>query len=378
VKNFRKQFGAAALIATAALAGCDGRDDGTPDSGTPDPGCTGVCSTDAGTDGGTNTGTDAGTDAGTDGGTQPQVCPEPVNGLGPIGQIKATSGEGQRHKVEGLVVTAIDFPSVAPDAGFAQTTQFWAVNPCFPKEGMYIDRFFNNPNGTYFPRVGDIITVDGLFRHYSPTGANTPTNIVSYRSVLKDTFGITVTNDPGDGKITVTKTGERPRLPDNETPAGFGASNKGTVKANADFEGARVHIPGPLTITSAQPLALKQRPFDPANNFYSGFELTGGILVANNRTFSRCDFRRVAEDGGTVTFPNGVRGVWDTYTNVQCAETGTNADGGTTCKRFANGGIPGTLEDGGIGMVTDYTYVLYPLNCDVDLSTDGGMSDAGQ
>lgn len=381
MKNFRKQFGAAALIATTALVGCGGREDGTPDSGVTDPGCTGVCSSDAGTDGGTNTGTDAGTDGGTntgnDGGTEPYTCPEPSDaGRGPIGELKANSGEGQRHLVENLVVTAIDFPSTAPDAGYAQTTQFWATNPCFPNEGMYIDRFFRNPNGTYFPSVGDIISVDGLFRHYSATGADMSANsIVSYRPVLKDAFRLSVNDDPGT--ITVTKTGERAPLADNEVPAGFGNSNGGTVKANSELEGARVHIPGPLTITNARPLALKTRPYDPDNTFYSGFELEGGILVINNRTFSKCDYRRLAEDGGTVTFPNGVRGVWDTYTNVQCAETGPNGDGGTTCKTWANGGIPGTLEDGGVGMVTDYTYVLYPLNCDVDLSTDGGTSDAG-
>lgn len=389
MKNFRMHLGAAALVASAVLAGCGGRDDGGNNGGSnEDAGCTGVCNSDAGSDGGTtNPEPDGGTtepetDGGTtepDGGTtEPVTCPEPSSeGLGPIAQLKIDSGEGQRHVLNGLVVTAIDYPSFVPDAGFAQTTQFWAASPCFPNEGIYIDRYWNNPNaGDYFPRVGDVISVDGLFRHYSASGAATPTNIVSYRPVLKDSYGL----EGASGSITVSKTGEVAPLPDNEVPAGFGNSQGGTVKANPEFEGARVFIPGPITISNARPLALKSRPYDPENDFYNGFELEGGILVSNNRTYSKCDYRRIVADGGTVTFPNGVRGVWDTYTNVQCAELGTNADGGTTCVKYANGGIPGTLEDGGVGMVTDYTYVLYPLNCDVDLVGEevAGEVDAGE
>ncbi len=390
MKNFRKQFGAAALIATAALAGCSGREDTPADSGTPDPGCTGACSTDAGTDGGSNTtpdgggnttpdggtnttpdGGNTGTDGGntqTDGGTQ-QNCPAPVDGMGPIGQLKATSGEGQRQRFENLVVTAVDFVGSQTDAG--RSVQFWAVDPCFPKEGIYVERFggnnTTNPNPNYVPVAGDVVTVDGLFRHYQPNGYDSPTARLSYRAVLKDAFRL----QGASGNIEVTKTGQVSPLPDNEAPQGFGNSLGGSVKANEEFEGGRVHIPGPITITNAKPLALKAFPYNERNNLHLGFEVSGGVLVLNQATFRNCDYRAIAEDGGTVTFHDGIRGVWDTYTNVQ------SFDGGTRTI-FADGIIPGRLEDGGIGSVADYTYVLHPLNCDVDLATgDGGTPDAG-
>ncbi len=196
--QFRKQFGAAALIATAALAGCSGRDEPGEE---PDAGCTGVCST----------------DAGTDAGTQPNNCPAPVNGLGPIGQLKATGVDGQQKTFNGLVVIGIDFVNT-PNAQGQTTTQFWAVDPCFPKEGLFLDRFRGNPNATYQPAVGDVVTVDGLFRRYSSTGANTPVSRVSYRPVLKDNFGLTGVS----GSLTVTKTGTAPLPPDYAAPSGFG------------------------------------------------------------------------------------------------------------------------------------------------------------
>lgn len=387
MKNFRKHFGAAALIATAALAGCSGRDDGEADSGTPDPGCTGACSTDAGTDGGSNNGRDAGTDggsntgtdAGTDGGTNSETdggntesdggtennCPAPVDGLGPIGQLKATSGEGVRSRFEGLVVTGVDFVSNRSDAGYS--VQFWVVHPCFPKEGLYIERFGGNgsanPNLDYIPVAGDIVTVDGLFRHYQPNGFDAPTSRVSYRAVLKDAFKLTGIT----GNIEITKTGHMDPLPDTEVDAGtFGNSVQGSIKANPELEGGRVYIPGPITITDSKPLALKAFPNNARNSLYYGFEVSGGILVLNQETFRNCDYRAIAADGGTVTFHNGIRGVWDTYTLVQ------SFDGGTRTI-FADGIVPGVLEDGGIGAVADYTYVLHPLNCDVDLT----VGDAG-
>ncbi len=165
---------------------------------------------------------------------------------------------------------------------------------------------------------------------------------------------------------------------DNEVPTGFGNANAGATKANAEYGGARVHIPGSLTITNANPPALKQHPEDADSGVYLGFEVTGGVLVSNYKTFGvtldggspRCDWRNVVNDGGTVSFPNGIRGVWDTYSYVGCSADGIAADGGFITP---DGGSSSTCyfsyRDAGVvpGTNQDYTYIVYPQDCATDL-----------
>jgi hypothetical protein len=106
--------------------------------------------------------------------------------------------------------------------------------------------------------------------------------------------------------------------------------------------------------------------------------VTGGLLVSNRNTFgssptdggpARCDWQAlVRNDGGTVTFPEGIRGVWDTYSFAPCADGGTDVLG---CFRN-EGRVPGTEQpDGGYNR---FTHVLIPQNCDQDLV---GEWDAG-
>lgn len=353
MKNFRKQFGAAALIATAALAGCDGREQGGADSGTDAPGCTGVCSTDAGTDAGTNQNT----------------CPQPVNGRGPIGQLRDSGTRGQPVKLTGLVVSNLANVFKGSQGDFI--AQFWVSDPCFPTEGIYVDKYFTDATKNYEPKVGDVVSIEGLFRRYNADASDTTTGSKrfreAYRPVIKSSFDLNVQG--ATGSLIITKTGAVDRPADNTTLPGFGDAKGGTVQANPEFGGSRVHIPGPLTITNARPAALKARPDEPTDESYNGFEVGGGILVNNFFTFRNCDHRAVVQDGGTVTFPDGIRGTWDTYTHVACADGGTqtSADGGTffKCDVYAEGKVPGTEQP--------YTHVLYPANCDTDLKA----SDAG-
>ncbi|NVJ28119.1 MULTISPECIES: hypothetical protein [Myxococcus] len=350
--QLRKTLGAAALITTAvfaSVAGCSGRDDGdgeTPDSGT---GCTGAC------------GTDSGTDAGTDAGTGPQGCPSPLPAEGPIGALRTAGERGQQVTLANVVVTAVSNVSRGSAGDFI--ARFWVVNPCFPNEGLYIDKFYTDPTTNYEPVVGDVLTVSGLFRRFAAdAGDNTPSTRDAYRAVLKNDFLLAV---PGStGRLTITKHSSGPALADVAVPAGFGNSEGGATKPNPQFAGARVHIPGPLTITNAQPLAMKQRPEDPDSGTYLGFEVTGGVLVGNYKTFGTCDLRATVEDGGTVTFPNGIRGVYETFSNPPCLDgtTTTTADGGSSFRCNANG--PGIIP----GTANDYTYVVYPMNCDPDLA----------
>ncbi|MDY7225287.1 hypothetical protein [Hyalangium rubrum] len=354
----RKMLVAAAWVSLAGIA-CAGRED----PGTEDPnGCTGVCNQN---DGGTNN---------PDGGRQCPVADS--QGRGPIGQLRADGDQGQRVQLSGLVVTTVDSFFRGNQGDYI--AYLWVVDPCFPKEGMYVDKYFTDPVTNYLPAVGDQVTIDGLFRRYNSTGTDADdTTRHAYRPVLKSDFRLGI---PGvTGKLNITKTGTVTVPADLTVPAGFGNATGGSTQANPEYGGARVHIPGPITITHANPEALKQRPADPADTTYLGFEVSGGVLVNNYKTFgetrdggsTRCDWHARVQDGGTVFFPNGIRGVWDTYSHVPCGDGGFNApDGGTfsSCSFAARdaGYVPGSNQQ--------YTYVLYPQNCETDLP---GVFDAG-
>jgi hypothetical protein len=337
--HLRNSLVATVLALTVGIA-CSGRDD--PDSDPPDNGCTGVCNQG---DGGTNN---------PDGG---RVCPTAdAQGRGPIGQLRATGTRGQAVKLEGLVVTAVDRTSRGSQGDYIAF--FWVVDPCFPKEGIYVDKYFLDAVKNYLPQVGDVLTIEGLYRQYNPNASDTDEDTrIAYRPVLKSDFNLRV---PGiTGNLTLTKTGTTPPPADLTVPT-----------PNSEYGGARVHIPGPLTISNPSPLALKQRPDSPADTTYLGFEVSGGVLVNNYKTFGetrdggspRCDWGALAQDGG-VSFPNGIRGVWDTYSYVPCADGGSSNCG----VAFRDAGyVPGTD--------TAYTHVLYPQNCDTDLP---GVFDGG-
>lgn len=353
--QLRKTFGAAALITAAtmaSLAGCSGRD---PDDGGEDPtdaGCVGVCSADAGTDAGS-----------TDGG--PRTCPAPTNGKGPIGVLRESGTRGQAVTLDEVVVVAVSQTTRGNLGDYI--ARFWVVDTCFPKEGIFVDKFYTDATTSYEPQVGDVLSIQGLFRKFNATARdNAPNERDAYRPVIKSDFQL---NQPGiTGRLVITKKGTATPPADAEAPAGFGNANGGEAQPNPEFGGARVHIPGPITITNATPTAMKLRPEDPDSGTYLGFEVSGGVLVANYKTFNTCDFRAVAADGGTVTFPEGIRGVWDTYSNVPCLDGGTqtSADGGTffQCTQDGDGVVPGTT--------TPYTYVLYPMDCPRDLPGDAG------
>jgi hypothetical protein len=142
-------------------------------------------------------------------------------------------------------------------------------------------------------------------------------------------------------------------------PPGFGAAQNGNARPNPELLSTSVFIPGPLTVTNASPTALTRISATGGVAGYNGFEVTGGILVNNLFTFGesrdggpvRCDWRALAADGGRVTFPNGISGIWDTYTHAPCLgnpSCGPNRDAGT---------VPGTTSP------NTFTHVLYPTVC---------------
>ncbi len=177
-----KTLGAAVLVATV-LIGCSGRDEATPDSG-PDNGCTGACNQN-----------DGGTDGGTDGGAR--VCPAADSqGRGPIGILRATGKRGDAVKLDHLVITTVERTSKGSQGDYI--AYLWVVDPCFPKEGIYVDKYFTDPAKGYLPQVGDEVTIQGFYRQYYPTASDADQTRNAYRPVLKSAFQLGDPNNTGN------------------------------------------------------------------------------------------------------------------------------------------------------------------------------------
>jgi hypothetical protein len=380
------------IAALATLGACSGRDDGTPDSGLP-TGCTGACSTDGGPDSGTpDSGTpDSGTpDSGTpDGGgscfvsnsSRPTVAvlstdPDSGTVVNVAGLRYGRQPDGGFLKFGGHVlvnnatVEAVDF--VSSDGG---TVGFWVRDDS--DAGFYVYKRGTDTVAAN-PVPGDIVNIDGQFgtqtKYFAPDG---------YRYLISNQYY-------GSGNVK-----NRPLIITTLTPS-TGAPAPLTLDANCGMDaqdgqqdlfqdsqfnaGQLIHINGPLAITNAQPLAMAQvtelQDGGALITGYRGFEVTGGILVTDSKTYSsdggfgapeRCDWRLLADGGATVTFPNGITGVWDTYTMHPCIDNGAGGCGTTG----DNGYIPnaGALTSDA-GNPT-YTFALYPQSC-ADLAGDAG------
>ncbi|RYZ32026.1 MAG: hypothetical protein EOO72_15920, partial [Myxococcaceae bacterium] len=225
--ELRTKLGAAALLAAAAMAtaaGCGGRDeDPTP---TPDAGCTGVCSTDAGT-------TDAGTgDAGT-GGQIAEARKKPFS-------TKLT--------LRDVVVTDVDYEKLGTD-GKQWRSFFWVTDPAFPKEGLYITKFYDDVPDTYRPQPGNKIDIEGFFGtepNYQPFNGRRHHLVNDFRNGKK--LVITVKSDAGVDA----------RPPANEVTAEALQASLDAPQSSAAYLGTRVHLAGPLTLTNPQPSQLQR------------------------------------------------------------------------------------------------------------------------
>jgi hypothetical protein len=342
--ELRKKLGAAALLAAAAMAtaaGCGGRDTDEPNP-TPDAGCTGVCSTDAGTDAGTTT--DAGTDAGTttDAGSN---VPSSVAAI-------RKSPFGTRGVLTNVVITGIEYEKLSDQNNTSWRSRFWVVDPLKPTEGIFVEKFYDDTPADYHPQIGDVIDIEGYF--------GTESNFEQFRG-RRQRVANDFRNTKAPLRITVKTAGGgvAARPPDNEvTPENLAASQN-FVQADAGYLGSRVHVQGPLELTNAKPTAFMRVDKTDAGSVYYGYELTGGVLInhENTRDLSdggvRCDYQAIVNDGGTVSFPNGVRGVFDTYTFAACEDGGTDI---FNCRRN-DGKVPGTTPE------KNYIYVIHPENC---------------
>ncbi|MBE2248534.1 MAG: hypothetical protein IAE78_03220 [Myxococcus sp.] len=243
------------------------------------------------------------------------------------------------------------------------------ADPSNPQAGLFVSKFRCDPPIDYVPSVGDVLTLRG---YVGQTASFVDRE--AYRVVLKSQFDFlpsgsrpSVCSLPGCQPLEITRTGAMSPPPAVPVSSSFGNAQGGLVAAEPTRLGAFVHIAGPLTLTVPNPAALQRVSSAGASDprFY-GFELSSGLLIGNFRTFSgfvtedgglpNCDWRQVVLDGGSVTFPAGVRGIWDSYSHAPCADGGIQA----SCFR-APGFIPGGLPPGGGAPLS--THVLWPLDC---------------
>ncbi len=296
-------------------------------------------------------------------------------GMGMPTTVQAAKASTYPAKVslQGVVVTAISFarPSTSANlcAGTSSagvTADFWVADPASPQHGVWVQKFRCDGAVDYFPAVGDVLNVNGVIGFESPFEQRVASRIMvksEFDFIPNKPMGYTcaLTSTPPCEPFVVTKTGTMSPLPIVDQPTTFGAAG---FRAEQALKGARIKIAGPLTVSTITPPALRQISALGANdNRYFGFELSNGVLVNDFRIFdgaqledggvSRCDVRFVVGDGGTVSFPNGITGVWDTYAFAPCLDGGT-AD---IFRCFAGRGTVPPSPDSG------YTNVLYPTDC---------------
>jgi hypothetical protein len=367
--NLRKNLSLAALAALT-LTAC-GPSRPVPDGGTNNPptGCVGVCN-DGGRDDAGQPTSDAGqSDGGQgDGGTMASRCqgfvPDGGTTVMSIQQVRDEACFRQSVTVEDVVVHTVDRTILSNQGNGEYRAFFWVSDPASPKDGIFVEKFYSDPPGTYLPKPGDVVTIQGVFQSKPPFEDRT-----GYQRLLANEFSFT--RNSAGLTITVTDAGEAPAPV--VVAEGFGDAQEGFARPNSDYAGALVKIPGPVEITDPTPTAFKRVSAVPDDDRYYGFEVSGGVLVNNHKTFDqhfsdggvnvRCDWRIIALDAGMhgqkVVFPDGISGVWESYTHAPCADGGT-ASG---CFRLT-GKVPGTYDpetyDGG----NAFTFVLYPQSCD--------------
>jgi hypothetical protein len=263
---------------------------------------------------------------------------------------------------------------------------FWVEDPAAPQFGLWVEKFTTDyatdstgpMDFLYKPTPGDNLTING-FVVQRPAASFSSYNAED-RATMGDEFLVTGTNPASPLWMEVAS---GTPLTDNPVPAGFGNSLGGTAQANPEFSGARVHIPGPLTVTDGSPIAMASfssdsTAFPPLPSGWNGFEVgsqTGTayqhILVSDYKTYAKyladggpdpthCGFGEWVRDGGTAIFPNGISGVWDTYAQQPC-QSGV-PDGGSFCPNTV-GVVPGA----NCALQTGFVYVLWPQNCTTDL-----------
>ena len=205
-------------------------------------------------------------------------------------------------RVENAIVVGIE-NSVRGGQG-DYNVQFWVVDSTNPTRGIMVDKFYTDAPGPYLPRLGDIVNLNGYVKRYSRFNDRT-----AYRTVFGSTFGCTgvdAGSNPTSRRVELVDAGAA--VPVNTVPSGFGDAMSGDSRPNPELAGTRIRIPGPLSLSDPNPTAFKRVSLVTTDTVHFGFEVTGGVLVNNYRTFDftatdgggrmGCDYRAYANDAG--------------------------------------------------------------------------------
>lgn len=358
------RLNAVGLFAAATLITACGPDRITEEDGGQDAGCTGACNEDAGQDGG-------GTDA---------LCANVSNDGGTVtlDELRALPACGQIVYVPNVVVHTVTFER---DSGTDFQAEFY-VGPSDGGSGpgVFVDKFYSDAPTNYLPKSGHKVNLRGfLYENYRrDVGIQHTSNMIGYRREVGAQFGA----DGGAGKLQITFLNANNPVDVITVDESFSAQG-GTVAARPEYLGRRVHFPGPVYVQDATPLYMREWNLRPSadggqelyvkegRNYWQGYELTGGVVVHDRPFRFDCgDYRQMAADAGDgkLFFPDGVSGVWETYTMSLYVDECPGSTDYKDCMR--PGFIP--AEDGGV--LTTHINVIVPFDCN---DVDGGVVDAG-
>jgi hypothetical protein len=332
---------AAAILATACTLVACGPSREEPDAGVDSGICVGPNCLPTGTDGGAGDGGVVTTDGGYDGGLLVVTLQDLRGTAIPF---------GANVQVQDVVVHTVSYSKAGTSNPPDYRADFWVSDPANPPYGIWVSKHYNDTPGPYLPAPGDKVTITGYFGTISRYSHET-----GYRRQIaakSGTTGFLQMNISAPVQVAVPSEV-------NVVPGVFGNADGGTARPDPEYAGSRVFIQGPVEISDPRPKAMHRISANPDDPVYYGFELQGGILVNNSKTFSLtgdCPWQAIAVDAGTqgqkVVFAGGVKGVWDSYTHAPCEDGGTNP---FTCGRNLDGQIPGTQNT--------YTFAVYPQSC---------------
>ena len=235
--------------------------------------CPARSTSDAGTGGGSGGGTGGGTgktDAGVDAGMT----------VADAGMAPETILAAKRSmfpalvNLKNVVVTAVAFAARSTSTGAdcaGSTTKgvnasYWVADSNGDHSGVFVTKYRCDPPFDYLPVIGDVLDMTGYIGLEDEfVGREQRRFIVKQQyDFIKPSPGAAGCVLPRCQPLEVTKKGTMAALPDSMVDGTFGEA--GAVRANPTFAGSRVKIVADLTISAANPLALRRASMVPGDD----------------------------------------------------------------------------------------------------------------